>query len=220
MRSTARTIALAVTALLATTTLAACGKSTPSAISTTTTTAPPTTTTAAPTTTEPTTTTAPTTTTTAAKTTCQTTQLHIVAAGRSGAAGTQEVTFSLTNTSSTLCTMYGYPGMLLLNAAGEALPTTVDRGGGLAFENVPAAQVSLAPGQVAYFNLGYSDVTNINPACSTATQVEITPPTDTTYLTVPASPGIMACNNGMLHVSAVFGATDTAGTQTTAPHAG
>jgi hypothetical protein len=157
-----------------------------------------------------------TTSTTAAVAVCRASQLSMAKAGGEGAAGTQELTFSLTNSSSSLCTMRGYPGMLLLSSSGAAEPTTVDRGGGFAFENVAVSTVSLAPGKTAYFNLGYSDVTAIPPQCSTADSVEITPPTATTHGVVAVS-NIQACANGTLHVSAVFGATDATATATTAP---
>jgi hypothetical protein len=114
--------------------------------------------------------------------------------------------------------MKGYPGLLLLDAAGASLPTTVVRGGGLSFEHVPVTAVSLAPGQVAYFNLGYSDVVAVPPACSTASGLEITPPTAVTHGTVHGL-SIQACANGTVHVSPVFASTDAAGTATTAPSA-
>lgn len=157
-----------------------------------------------------------TTSTTAAVTVCRASQLTMARVGSEGAAGTQELTFSLENSSSATCTMRGYPGMLLLAADGAALPTTVDRGGGLAFENVAVTSVSLAPGQSAYFNLGYSDVVAVPPACSTAAAVEITPPTATTQGEVTGL-HVQACANGTLHVSPVFGSTDTTATATTAP---
>lgn len=45
---------------------------------------------------------------------CQTAGLHVAVSGSQGAAGTEEVTLSLTNVASSSCTIYGYPGMLLL----------------------------------------------------------------------------------------------------------
>lgn len=128
--------------------------------------------------------------------------------------GTNERTFSLTNVSSATCTLFGYPGMLLLGPGATALATDVVRGGGLSFENVGPSTVTLAPGAIAYFNVGYSDVM---PPCSVATAVEITPPTNTSHVVVAVSPQIMACDNGTVHVSAVFGATNATATQTTAP---
>ncbi len=113
--------------------------------------------------------------------------------------------------------MYGYPGMLLLGPNGAGVPTTVIRGGALAFENITPTAVSLAPGASAYFNVGYSDVPGVPPNCSTASQLEITPPNDTAHVVVALPSGIHACEGGKLNVSAVFASTDASATQTTAP---
>jgi hypothetical protein len=112
--------------------------------------------------------------------------------------------------------MQGYPGMELLGAGGTGETTTVTRGGGLAFENVAVTDVSLSSGQTAYFNLGYNDVVTGSTVCSQSSEVEITPPNDTSYAVVPVTPGIDACDNGALHVSPVFSSTDSAATSTTA----
>lgn len=144
---------------------------------------------------------------------CPPSQLRIQVSGSGGAAGTIELTFSLTNITSVSCTMQGYPGILLLDASGVALPTTVVRGGSLSFENIAATAVSLSPSETAYFNLGYSDVT---APCSMASQVEVTPPNDTAHATVPVT-SLQACNNGTLTVSPVFASSNAAATETTAP---
>jgi hypothetical protein len=210
MRGPARTMGVALGVLAAASLLAACssGPAKPALSTSTTTTS----------TTSTTSTTVPVaTTTSAANTTCQPSQLNITLSGTEGAAGTIELTFSLTNTSPTLCTMFGYPGMQLLSTSGASEPTTVVRGGGLSFENVAPASVSLANGQTAYFNVGYSDVVTGNTACTVAKQVEITPPNDTAHAVVPVSYQIQACNAGELHVSAVFASSNAAATVTTAP---
>jgi hypothetical protein len=141
----------------------------------------------------------------------------MVELGSSGAAGTIELTFSLTNSSARRCTMQGYPGMALLDTHGAALPTNVVRGGELGFENVPATDVSLAPGGIAYFNLGYNDVVTEATACAQSSQVRITPPNATVSALVPVATSIQACNGGTIHLSAVFASTNTSATQTTAP---
>ncbi|HVC15192.1 MAG TPA: DUF4232 domain-containing protein [Acidimicrobiales bacterium] len=191
--------------------LGACSSTPSSTKTTTTTTHTPRTTTSTPTSTSTSTSTI------AALTTCQVAGLKIIEVGHGGAAGTQEMTFSLTNTSGTPCGTYGYPGMLLVGSTGAALPTTVVRGGSLSFENIAPAHVTLGPGQTAYFNVGFNDVQTGSTSCSSAHTVEITPPTNTTHATVGDSLGIYACNNGTLNVSAVFPATNTSATQTTAP---
>ncbi len=148
--------------------LTACSAS-PSAQQATTTTraaAPPTSSpVSSPTTSSPisTTTTAP-----AAVGTCHLPGLQIAVVGQSGAAGTQEITFSLTSSSAAPCTTYGYPGLLLVAETGAALPTTVVRGGGLDFESIVPAPVTLAPGETAYFNVGFSDVQTGATACTCA----------------------------------------------------
>ncbi len=170
--------------------------------------------------TAPTTTSGPTTTTSEAPTTstspavCEAAQLRIAQSGVNGAAGTIERTFSLVNAGPAPCTLDGYPGLLLLGHGPAVQPTNVVRGGGLTFENIPPSAVELAPGATAYFNIGYSDVT---APCSTATAVAVIPPATSTHLAVSVAPSILACDNGTLHVSAVFGSTDRTATQTTAP---
>ena len=196
--------------------LSACSSS-PSATRTTTTTTHPKAPTTTTTTTAPAPPTSTTTTTTAALSTCQLPGLQIAVVGQSGAAGTQEITFAMTDTSGAACTTYGYPGLLLVAPSGAALPTTVVRGGGLSFESIAPSQVTLAPGQSAYFNVGFSDVQTGTTTCSSTHTVEVTPPTTTTHATVSVALGVDACDDGTLHVSAVFASTSASGTQTTAP---
>lgn len=148
---------------------------------------------------------------------CNVSGLRIAVSGQGGAAGTQETTFSMTNTSSAPCSTYGYPGLLLVTTAGAALTTTVVRGGGLAFENIAPATVTLGAGAVAYFNVGFSDVQTGTTTCSSTHTIEVTPPTNTAHATVDVARGIYACDNGTLHVSAVFSSTNASATQTTAP---
>lgn len=200
--------------------LAACGGGSPSSSSTTSSGARTTTTAHATTTSRPTTTTsAPATTTTKpASTVCQVAQLTVAVSGSSGAAGSIYSTYSLTNSSSSTCTLYGYPGMLLLSGSGQALPTNVVRTSQWEGIQITPATVSLAPGQAAWFNTLTSDVTQATTTCSQATQVEVTPPTNTAHAVVQNR--MRVCDNGRISVSAVFGATDTAATKTTQPAPG
>ncbi len=154
--------------------------------------------------------------TTAGTATCQPSGLHVVLSGSGGAAGTIELTFSLTNATSTVCTLFGYPGMQLLNSTGGSLPTVVKRGGGLSFESLPVTTVSLNAGQTAFFNVGYNDVNVGTTSCSAATRVEVTPPNDTAF-TVVTVPEVNACDGGVLNTSPVFSSSDATATSTTAP---
>ncbi len=122
-----------------------------------------------------------------------------------GAAGTVYSTVTLTNTSSTECSLKGYPGMQLLSASGASLPTNVIRGGSFltAKANQPPGVVVLPPGQAAAYSLTYGDnPVGTETSCPTSAKVEITPPNDYTYAVVTAR--ITACDGGDIYVSPVY----------------
>jgi hypothetical protein len=139
-------------------------------------------------------------------------------AGSSGAAGTIETTVGLRNSTTTACTLGGYPGLLLLAASGSALPTTVVRKGTFSFTAMSPTTVSLSPGASVYFNIGYSDVpVGGETSCPSSATLEITPPNAFDHLEVGAT--MSPCDGGNMTVSPVFSATG-ANSQTTAPAAG
>ena len=154
-----------------------------------------------------TTSTAPVTTTTAGSSTCQVAQLRMAPQQGSGAAGTIELSVDMTNQSGTTCTLFGYPGMQLLDGSGNDLPTNVVRGGGPQF-GIPGADqapntVVLAPQQQAAFSLSYSDVpVGTESTCPTSTNALVTPPGSLTSATVPLA--IAPCGGGTIHVSPVY----------------
>jgi len=143
--------------------------------------------------------------------TCAASQLQAGTGLSSGAAGTIKVTFTLRNTSMSTCTLYGYPGMLLLDAHGDAMPTTVHRGsGGFAFPNLDVApqNVFLPPQEVASFDAFYHDIpSNGYTSCSTSSSVEITPPNDYDHLIIPG--GLTACGGDIYVSPVVIGAQGT-----------
>jgi len=146
---------------------------------------------------------------------CAASALAMSVAGSEGAAGTLEVTYALRNSSSSSCPMDGFPGAQLLSSSGAELPTRVVRGGSYPFTNLAPSPVVLAPGQTAYFNMGYSDVpTGNETTCPTAAQIEVTPPDAVDHDVVAGQ--LNVCDNGTLTVSPVF-AAGSAGTKTTAP---
>lgn len=137
---------------------------------------------------------------------CQPSQLQLAVVGGTGAAGTLTTTVGLTNTSSSTCTMQGYPGMLLLSSSGSAIPTTVIRGEAH-FPNPTAnaapSLVTLAPGSAARFSMQYSDVPEGGEtSCPASTKSEVTPPTDTAFAVMTLD--ITACGNGTVHVSPIY----------------
>ncbi len=155
------------------------------------------------------------TTSAAGSTTCAVNNLALNVLGSGGAAGTLEVTLGLRNTATTSCTLAGYAGAQLLDASGKPLPTKVVRGGSYSFTNFAPTRVTVAGGMSAYFNVGYSDVpSGSQTTCSSASQIEITPPDDFTQLTTAFQ--ATACNDGTLTFSPVFGSTSPE-TETTAP---
>lgn len=146
---------------------------------------------------------------------CATTGLAGSVVGSSGAAGTIETTVALKNTTSTPCSLGGFPGMQMLSSSGSSLPTTVVRTGSYAFTAMPATTVTIPPGQSAYFNIGYSDVPVGNETtCPTSASVQVTPPNALDHLVISAA--FSPCGGGTLVVSPVFLSTG-ANTQTTAP---
>jgi hypothetical protein len=158
-------------------------------------------------------TTAPTTTTTIPG--CTGANFALSTLGSEGAAGTIEVTFGFRNTSSATCPLFGYPGIQLLGPGGAAIATTTVRGGSESFTNFAPANVSVAPGATAFFNLGYSDVpTGGESSCPTATGLQAIAPNTTTGLRVSGQFNV--CNNATVTVSPVFG-KGSPQTSTTAP---
>jgi hypothetical protein len=90
---------------------------------------------------------------------CGTRRLALGYGGTEGATGHLEVKLTVRNASRTACTVRGYPGARLLDAAGRTLPMRVHRGGGF----FPDAQrqprtVTLLPGRRARYGLSF--VTN------------------------------------------------------------
>jgi uncharacterized protein DUF4232 len=95
------------------------------------------------------------------------------------------------NSSSSACTLAGYPGVSFLDAAGRQVGEPAQRS---ATGGAPST-VTVAPGQTAYAALGVVDpgVANCTPA--TASAVRVYPPGETTATDVPTA-GIMVCGSG------------------------
>lgn len=167
--------------------LSACGASKPAAPRTS---KPPTGTVAKTTTTVPVTspttssTIQPPTTTTTALTRCRSNQLVAHGGNVTGGSGFGDVVITLTNKSGVSCTLYGYPGIGMITSSGYAVAVNPTRAtiGGPAFSNVPKQQVVLAPGADAYFGFTWW-----LGSCQPSGVLEVTPPNDRGYLTIPNS---------------------------------
>lgn len=133
----------------------------------------------------------------------------------SAAAGSISYNLKLTNTSMHQCTIYGFAGMLLLDANHKPLPTKVQWD-----SLVPKQLLRLNPGGSASATVRFSpdvpgvgDNTTAAPGqqwtCEpTAYYTEVTPPDETTQLVTAVSPPTSVCERGTMAVSAfVAGST-------------
>jgi hypothetical protein len=115
---------------------------------------------------------------------CHTSQLAVSTGPVGAAAGTIAASFVLTNTSKVTCTLLGYPGFSLLDNQGQPMIGNVGRKGGPAFPVMKPARVTLAPRRAASFSVGYSDVPTGPEPCRMSVSALITPPDETTQLTI------------------------------------
>jgi hypothetical protein len=82
----------------------------------------------------------------------------------------------LTNKSSRTCTVYGWAGLGLQDAAGQSIPATTVR---KAYPGA-ATKIALKPGRTAFFGMKWT----AGPQCTLAGGMVLTPPNETTQLTV------------------------------------
>ncbi|MGH2410800.1 MAG: DUF4232 domain-containing protein [Chloroflexota bacterium] len=126
---------------------------------------------------------------------CVTAQLWMVPEGASAGAGHFGVMYRFYNHSTSTCTLYGYPGGMLLNDARQALPTHVHWGPGYLSGNRPKRLVNLQPGASAYFVLEWTHIPAPGQSCPTSRFLAITPPNTRKSLTIPAT--IDACGGNL-----------------------
>jgi hypothetical protein len=131
--------------------------------------------------------------------------------GQEGATGHGELGFALRNITPNPCHTYGYPGVLFLDKAGNALPTnpthtTVDF-----FGKTTKIELVVLPGASVSFRLGVNHGAGTTSGCATAYGLQVIAPDDThtTRTTIPQ--GAYECG-GDVTVSPLQ-AADTAFTQ-------
>jgi len=117
--------------------------------------------------------------------------------GTNGAAGTIAVGFALTNSSSSTCSTYGWPGVELIDSAGSGLSTDYTRTSSDILGSTPADVIKLAPGQEASFRFIASDFA-ASSTCNDAGTMQIIAPNDTATMTVTMSGGLPACGKATL----------------------
>lgn len=195
----ARRTALFVVLAGATVTLAACSSSSSPATTTTTQASPTTTGGSTSTTVAP----SSTTTTTGPKTTgCPTANLTVTFGSPNGTAGAIHYLLTFHNGGTSSCTMFGYPGVSFLTAAGSQIGAPAVRTTGVGVASIP-----VAAGSDAYASVSVTDP-GIPPCTSEAqsTQVRVYPPGQTQAVTV-AAPGVAVCSspNTSAYQSAIIG---------------
>ena len=134
-----------------------------------------------------------------AVTRCYTNQLTAAVVGSSGATGHIAMQIRFHNRSARTCTLFGYPGALLLNARRQPLPTHVQRGDGFisGISHRPHL-VRLNPGANAYAVFEWAHIPTPGQRCPTAPSLLVTPPN--TYRSLLVSfrrGGVDACGGNL-----------------------
>ncbi|HEV7214121.1 MAG TPA: DUF4232 domain-containing protein [Chloroflexota bacterium] len=134
---------------------------------------------------------------------CHTADLAISQEQGQVAVGNVGVSFRLRSLLAQRCTLYGFPGVQLLDAAGGPLPTylTWSRSGYL-IGTVPEQTITLDPGGSAYFVLEFTDVAGPDRACLAAPSLLVTPPNAYTSIATPVH-GVAPCG-GIVRASPVL----------------
>ncbi|MGI8916828.1 MAG: DUF4232 domain-containing protein [Chloroflexota bacterium] len=93
------------------------------------------------------------------------------------AVGNVGVSFQFRSIAAQPCTLYGFPGIELLDTAAQPLPTFLTwRTSGYLIGTVPEQTLVLKPGDSVYFVLEFTDVPTPGQRCLEATNLRITPP--------------------------------------------
>jgi hypothetical protein len=134
---------------------------------------------------------------------CQPNQLTLAIASSQGAAGHIAQMAQFTNKSNTVCTLFGFPGAVMLDAQHNAIPTkALWETSSYTFQNQQKQTVTLHPGGSAYFAVAWSDVpVGSETTCPTSAYLSVTPPNTFSVLTIADQ--INACNSGSLDISPV-----------------
>ena len=109
---------------------------------------------------------------------CETSQLSVRRVSEDAGVGNVALTYAFTNNASSPCTLYGYPGLALLDAKDQPLEgVKILRSEGTYFSSKqPRQQVTLAPGKQASFQIAYNHISSTEEQCPMSSKIEITPP--------------------------------------------
>jgi hypothetical protein len=87
---------------------------------------------------------------------CAQGQVQISVQGLNAAIGQRDLLFTMRNVSGPDCTMFGYPGLVLVSPDGSMLQSDARRGAGNLFPAIPPHLVAVPAGGTASFLVGYS----------------------------------------------------------------
>ena len=117
---------------------------------------------------------------------CATSDLRVTVGGGNAAAGSAYYPLDFTNNSSAACTVYGYPGVSFVTAAGSQVGAPASRGG-----TTPRAQITIQPGAIAHATLQIADAGNFpSSSCGQIVNVsflKVYPPNQYSAVTIPLS---------------------------------
>jgi hypothetical protein len=124
---------------------------------------------------------------------CRASTLQASFLGSQGAAGHGLMGFTLKNTGSSNCSTVGFPGIQFLDKSGKPLPTNAMRTTRDYFGYAPKVALTVAPGSTVSFRVGVTHVPAGNATCTTAYQLQVIPPNDTSTLDVALPDGEYYC---------------------------
>ncbi len=120
---------------------------------------------------------------------CRTAQLTVAPEDGDAGASNRAVRYRIHNRSAHSCTLYGYPGIQLLDANRRPLPTHLTWSTiAYLFTGPPARLVRLTSGGDAFFALGWSHAPPAPGACPPAPYMLVTPPNERTSLLLRDGP--------------------------------
>jgi Protein of unknown function (DUF4232) len=128
---------------------------------------------------------------------CGVTDLSVKQLSSQGAAGTMIAAYALTNTGSSSCFTYGYPGIGFVLSSGQELGTYPKRVTRDLAGNVGAPKkITLGSGQQASFRITVAQVSSGDGGnCENAAALLITPPNSHPSLKYTLHPGVAVCGS-------------------------
>jgi hypothetical protein len=145
---------------------------------------------------------APTSSAPASAASCLTSNLRITLGNGGAGAGTDFTILDFTNSGTSACTLFGFPGVSLINSSGAQIGAAATRNPSKA-----ATVITLAPGAKANATLGVANAENYPAsACkpTAAAQLKVFPPNQTQALELPfTATGCAVTSTHQLSVTAV-----------------